>query len=486
MESAVRRKEAVHICLGDSRMQDRVCTVICSPDIRQWPAPPAAALRWQSRPLIMVVTACVGACGVIACAQAPNETTTQAEDAPPEAPNAEEGPARQPSVDDNQSESPFSLLSTDRLIGDWGGARPRLEEHGFTFEMSLTTYFQQVARGGLNTHNAHNVIGTNDIELTFDLTKMHAVPGGTVYVWASNAWGDSPTTRGWTGDLFWVNGGEVGDRPIDVHELWYEQALLDDKLLVRLGKLCLSCSFDTNEFAWDPTTQFINYGLNNAPNIPFPALAFGALGVQAFFTPCDWFYAGATVVDADGDFRETGFRTAFHGRDNFFSMYEFGLTPTFDTAWGKLPGHYRFGLWYDPQPKEKFYNSLDGRRTTVPLKRDDVGFYLNCDQVLLREKPDDDENDEGLGAFLRYSYAPGDVNLIEHFWSVGAQYQGLLSKDSRLAGVDPHHETVIETYYRVQLLPWLTLTPDMQWILRPGGENGRDAWVIGLRLQATF
>jgi porin len=414
---------------------------------------------------------------------------------------AGEAPTSQPGSAEVPAQVPYSLLTTERLTGNWWGARPWLEEHGITFEMATTAYFQSVARGGLNTRHAHNIIGTNDIELTFDFTKLRLVPGGTAYMWATNAWGESPSTRGWVGDLFGVNGGEVGNRPMDVHELWYEQALLDDKLRIRLGKLCLASSFDTNDFAsWDPTTQFMNYGLNVAPNIPFPANGFGALGVQSFVTPVPWLYLGAGVVDADAIFNDCGFATTFHGPANTFSMYEFGLAPTFAE---RLPGHYRFGLWYDPQPKEEFFDSLGGRRTTIPRKRDDVGFYVNFDQVLWREKPEDEENTEGLGIFARYSYAHADANLIEHFWSFGGQYQGLiprrdndvlalgvgqglLSKQSRLAGFDPHCETALETYYAIQLLPWLTLTPDMQWILRPGGENGRDAWVIGLRLQVTF
>jgi carbohydrate-selective porin OprB len=64
--------------------------------------------------------------------------------------------------------------------------------------------------------------------------------------------------------------------------------------------------------------------------------------------------------------------------------------------------------------------------------------------------------------------------------------QGVLSEAMRSAGYDPHRETALELYYNIRLLPWLWLTPDFQWILRPGGEDGRDAFVAGLRLQAAF
>ncbi|MBI4719335.1 MAG: carbohydrate porin [Planctomycetes bacterium] len=391
----------------------------------------------------------------------------------------------------------------ERVTGDWTGARSWLEERGITFDMTFTTYYQHVAHGGLKTRNAHTIIGVNDFELTLDLDAMKLVPGGSIYVWGSNAWGESPSTRGWTGDLFWVNGAEVGDRPIDAHEVVYEQSLAEGKWIFRVGKVCLSCYFDTNEYAYDTTQTFLNYGLNNAPNIPFPASAFTAIGAQVIYTPCDWFYAQAGVADADAEFNETGFRTAFHGPAHTFSIYEVGLTPTFHTSRGELPGHYRWGFWYDPQPKERFYNDLGGLRRTAPQKKGDYGYYVNFDQAVLRENPADATDEQGLGVFLRYSYAGGDVNLVEHFWSAGFQYQGLiptrdedvwgvgaaqgiLSGDARYTGASPHRETVLETYYRVQVFPWLTVSPDFQWILRPGGFDGPDVLVAGLRVRMTL
>lgn len=394
-------------------------------------------------------------------------------------------------------------LTRERLTGDWNGARTALEEKGITFDMTLTTYYQHVAHGGLKTRNAHTVIGVNDFELTFDFDAMEVIPGGSLYLWGSNAWGDSPSTRGWVGDLFWVNGAEVGDRPIDIHELAYEQALLDDVIRLRFGKICLSCYFDTNEYAYDTTNDFLNYGLNNAPNIPFPGNAFGALGAQLIYTPCEWFYAQVGVADADAEFNETGFQTAFHGPDHFISMYEIGWTPTFHSQKAKYPGHYRLGFWYDPQPKERWFDDLGGLRRTIPMKTGDFGFYLNLDQAVYRENPTVEDDEQGLGLFFRYSYAGGDVNLIEHFWSVGCQYegliptrdedvwgigvaQGILSGDVAFTGETPHRETAVETYYKIQVTPWLTVSPDLQWILRPGGLDGPDAFVAGLRVRVTF
>jgi porin len=401
---------------------------------------------------------------------------------------------------EDQASNEFDLLKTDRLTGNWGGARTFLEERGVTLNLSMTNIYQHNAHGGLRTHNAHRVSGSYDLELTLDTEAMNLWKGGMIYAIAEGSWDEGVSDRGYVGDLFGVNGDAAGDEEIQLSELWYEHSFLDDKLRVRFGKLDLTVDFDTNAFANDETAQFLNGGLGNTGNIPFPDPGHG---VQFVATPCEWFYFGAGVADAEANVKETGFNTTYHGRNDFFSIYEFGITPTWNTGWGKLPGSYRVGLWYDPQDKDKFFDDLGGRRRQQPSKRDDTGFYTSVDQVIFRENPQVDGDEQGLGFFCRYGYAHEDVNLIEHFWSVGGQYQGLiptrdddvlafgvaqgiLSDDLRLTGARPHRETVLELYYRAQVLPWLALTPDFQWILGAGGEHGPDAFVAGLRLQMAF
>jgi porin len=110
-----------------------------------------------------------------------------------------------------------------------------------------------------------------------------------------------------------------------------------------------------------------------------------------------------------------------------------------------------------------------------------------------------------LGIFARYGYAPEEVNRIEHFWSVGAVYEGLFEhrdqdrlgfgvaqsilSDAYEREVDPlaDRETVYELYYSIMVTPWLTITPDVQVITNPGGRNdARDALVGGLRIKLVF
>ncbi|MFW5840580.1 MAG: carbohydrate porin, partial [Planctomycetota bacterium] len=209
------------------------------------------------------------------------------------------------------------------------------------------------------------------------------------------------------------------------------------------------------------------------------------------YEPTESWYISAAAVDAEADVRETGFRTAFHGTDNFFSMLETGFLPEINSPTGPMQGAYRVGLWYDPQPKDRFGGGS---------KRDDIGFYISADQMVYKERADNADT-QGLGLFARYGWADSDVNEIRCFWSFGAQYQGLLpgrdddvvafglaqGRLSPEAGFSASHETSMEMYYQAWITPWLHVAPSVQYILNPGGDSSvGDAVVLGFRLGVVF
>jgi porin len=438
----------------------------------------------------------------------PGWSVLQAQSPPDSAPAAgipASGPApsaTQPAIPDKPSEPFLGILHNERLTGDWGGFRKDLEARGITLNVALNTIYQQNAHGGLDTHNAHRITGTADYELTLDTGAAGLWKSGQLYVLAESGWNDAIDDR--VGDLFGVNADAMGDRSIRVRELWYEQKFFGDKLRFKFGKMDMAVDIDTNAYANWEVTQFINGALVNTGNLPLPDYGLGAtIGV----VPTEWMYVTLSAADAQADGNETGFRTAFHGEDYFFSALEVGFTPAWKTAWGKLPGNYRLITWYDPQPKQTFEPPPDeeeDEEEVVRYERDDVGFAFNMDQLLIKEEARDDADTQGLGFFLRYGYAHEEVNAIEHFWSLGAQYegllpgrdkdvlafgfaQGILSDRLRWAQGGGGRESVYELYYSLKLFPWLTLTPDFQYITDPAADAAnRDAFVAALRIVMAF
>ena len=389
---------------------------------------------------------------------------------------------------------PADLFRRDSLTDNWFALGQTLEQRGVSVALGLTQVYQLNLEGGLATHRrAGRYSGSYDLEVEFDLERLFRLTGGTFFVLAEGSWSDGLDASS-VGSLLGINDDAGGDRAIDVTETWYQQEWLGGRLIFRVGKIdltggfeCRGCpaSFDGSAYANDEVTQFLSSSLVNNPTIPFPD---NGLGVMVHAEPVEGFYVTAGAADAQADARETGFRTAFHEEDHFFAAFEIGLAP----ALLGMPGTYRAGLWYDPQPKDRF---------TGGVKRDDAGFYLSCDQLVHKENADA-EDTQGLGLFARFGCADSDVNEINSFWSVGGQYQGpiptrdddvlglgvaqgILSRDAECGRAS--QETVMELYYSAAVCGWLTVSGHLQYVNNPGGTNDvDDAVVVGIRVQMNF
>ncbi|MBN1796184.1 MAG: carbohydrate porin [Sedimentisphaerales bacterium] len=398
------------------------------------------------------------------------------------------------------------LLWTCLAVHDQNDIREhhrQLSEKGIEFGFGVTNIYQQNVRGGLSKHRkAGRFSGSYDIELTLDAEKLFQLENGIFFLHAEGSWSKSGGIDGPSaGSVFGVNGDAAGRRAFDLTEFWYEQPIFFDNLLIRLGKFditggfeCHGCpvSFDGSLFANDEVTQFLNSALVNNPSIPFPD---NGLGVILHYDVDDFWYISASAMDAQSDVRETGFRTTFHDEDYFFYILETGITPEFGSADKPLQGAYRVGLWNDPQPKANSDNDAAGK-----YYRDDTGFYISCDQMLKRENTEDDQ---GLGAFFRYGYAPSRANDVTQFFSFGFQYAGLFEgRDEDVLGVGFAHGTVADTakmtynddyeavtelYYNVKVTDYLNISPSVQYVMNPGGsQDVSDAVVFGVRAQITF
>ena len=112
-----------------------------------------------------------------------------------------------------------------------------------------------------------------------------------------------------------------------------------------------------------------------------------------------------------------------------------------------------------------------------------------------------------LAGFVRVGAAQDRVNPIGRYVGGGLVRTGLLRGDDRLGfgvaravfgvpyrreladagGRSERAETIAELTYRTPLSPWLTIQPDVQYVMNPGGDPGvRDALVLGLRAEVGF
>lgn len=399
----------------------------------------------------------------------------------------------------------YDLRTVDRLTGDWGGARTKLEDAGLSINPILGTGVSADTHGGLNTGHASEFWGFHVLNVELDLEKMNLLPGATFFAQGYQSWGDGlQADTGSISDPTWFV-GSYGDREIELGRWWYRQRLLDDRIELRFGKVANVLDlFDRNDFACNPFGQFMNGWLVYSPNIP---LAY-SLGAFARVWPTDWLYVQGLVVDPNPNFEydrrgTAGFDTTFHGEDRFQAFWEFGLVPTLPGPNGRLTGHYRFGGWTDPRALTTYEPPLvEG--LAAPQRTGDTGFFFNFDQLVWKETADARDS-QGVGVFGRYAFAHEEVNRINHFWSFGVSDTGLVpGRDCDVLGLGfaqgimsgvyrdqvdsaADHETVAELFYSIRIAPWCTVTPDLQYIAHPGGSRaGRDALVASLRVKIAF
>ena len=123
---------------------------------------------------------------------------------------------------------------------------------------------------------------------------------------------------------------------------------------------------------------------------------------------------------------------------------------------------------------------------------------------MIWKESDDPKDKQGVTVAARYGKARGEVNRIEHFWAVAAQYEGLIpEREKDVLGLGfaqgiladeykrvrpaADRESVVEMYYAIHVTPWLVISPDLQFIVNTGGDdNDPDTFVAGLRFKMSL
>ena len=273
------------------------------------------------------------------------------------------------------------------------------------------------------------------------------------------------------------------DSSMSVTEAWYEHYFNAAPIKLMAGKIDGTILVDTNEYANDETTQFLGRAFRNSPVIEFPD---NAAGMRLEIQPSDKVNARFLMMDGDSDWEDVA--------EQGFYAIQLNLKPGFM----EKPGNYRLIGWLSDREHTKW---LDPAAT----KENSYGFGLSFDQEIT----------DVLGAFLRYGWQDPDVYLngedfsLEQAWSAGIQLKGSLwnreddvfgiamgqvipSEEYKKAGTDlkAKDEGHFEAYYNYKVNENLTLSPDIQVIWNPYGDdatNGKSTiTVVGMRGQLDF
>jgi porin len=389
------------------------------------------------------------------------------------------------------------LWDRSTLTGDWGGTRQDLADRGIVLDSSYTNIFQKTVGGGLS--DACTYRGGLDLTLSIDTNYAGWWPGGVIKVKGEGGWGDGNSRR--TGALMPVDANGLypipGEDVVTLAELNYTQ-FLSPQFGVTLGKYEPR---DTNVFAHDPTSQFLNAAYNFNP-VMGPTVPLNFLGAGVIVIPVDGLILTVLALDTEGSAGRAGFDTVFEGGTSVLSTAELKVTPF------GLTGHQRISFQWsdklrsqlDQSPRLIIEAIRTGSTAGLATRSTDWSFTYDFDQFIYQVPGSEDR---GIGIFGRYGYSDGAVNPVSGFYSIGVLGQGLIPgrpHDSfgaayyylQVSGDLPDlverrisDEHGAEFFYNLAVTQWMQVSPDVQ-VVDSVRNNVDLIVVVGLRAKFVF
>lgn len=379
------------------------------------------------------------------------------------------------------------LWEWTRLTGDWGGLRNSLTESGIEVSGGYTVDLAAPWSG--DTRRRSSAANLLDVNAAFDLEQLLGLRRTLFYVDAYKIYGSNPSNDvGDFGTLSNIASTDVAQ----IAELWLE-TWLGDSLRVKAGKVDFNSEFAFHEIGGEfvNSTAAIVPTIVNYPTFPNPATS-----VNVFWSLGENSYLGAAVYDGANAY---GIQTGKRGPSSFFSdrdsdAYFYAVEAGTGWAGGERWGSGRTALG-------AFHHSASFTRFDGNTDRGTEGLWWSIEQVLWREDPTATDP-QGLGAFLSLGIADDAVSACGFSLAAGVEWTGafagrdfdvlgfglfLCDLSDDVAAGTPEDELTLELLYKAQLTPAVSLKPELQYIVHPGGIAGVDDVLVGLlRLEVLF
>lgn len=375
----------------------------------------------------------------------------------------------------------------------------RAEEgtRAISFEAEITVDAIRVVSGGrCSGHAFPNLLRA---AIGIDGEDAFGWRGGTLFASVMRLGGRSPSFH--SGDAQGLSNID-GPNAWWVHEAWVEQEFGRGLGSLRAGLYDLSAEFDAIETAslflngsHGTGPEFSQSGINGPSVFPFTALGLRAkVGVGSG-------YLQAAVLDGvpgdpDGS---AGTTVRLRGEDGLLLVAEGGAASWSRHAISKFAA----GIWHYTRARPVAAVEEGGPEAG---RRASTGAYAFLEGRLHGHR---EERGPTLDGWLRLGLADPDSNRLGRYVGAGLVWTGLFPRrpgdafgigfahatnggvylSSRRARELPveRSESSVELTYRIQVFPWLSIQPDIQWIRNPGTDpRTSHAAAVGARLSVRF
>ncbi|MGB5954179.1 carbohydrate porin [Pseudomonas sp.] len=415
------------------------------------------------------------------------------------------------------SDSPWAL-------GDWNGTRSDLAQQGIDFEFAYVGEIGANLGGGYNNDRSASYSDQYALGARFDFQKLLGWHDARLQLTVANRNGEN------------ISNERVGDPRVGtlsssqevwgrgshwrMTQLYYQQAFFDQRLDIKAGRSgegedfnSFDCNFQNLTFCG---SQVGNWGgiWYNWPITQW------ALRVKYALTPELFAQIGAYEQNPSNTENTNGFKLSGSGTKGAVLPVELLWKPRIDGQ----PGEYRVGYYYSTSNANDVLEDSNGQPAVISgaayrSASSKHGVWLGAMQQVTRHAGD---ASRGLTLFAMATAHDRKTSKVDHYVSVGAIYKGLFDarpeddiglaisevhvnpayrKNAALTNMvngvddyaDPDYLPVQETEYNAELnygvhfTDWLTVRPNLQFVRHSGGvREVDDAWVAGLKVQATF
>lgn len=409
----------------------------------------------------------------------------------------------------------------DRIFGTISGLRTKLEKHGFSFTLTYLNESLGNISGGRKrgfTYSHQVVMGTD-----LDFEKMLGAKGLSFHMLGIQRAGRNVAT-----DYMGVTSliqpqedyGAGGNVLYKLVYMYFEQSLLNKKLVIDFGRMPANMKFGTSYlgcYALNMITCAHPSGLSNVTK--WRSWPFSQWGIMARVNPGAHLYAQAGIYEVSPtEGGRAGFNFSF-AQDGFVIPMEVGWQPEFGKQ--KMTGHYKLGGYVDTSDHPDPFTSVDGRPKLISklpgkTERQRGAWYVGADQMIYRygkaanqgiilyglagwnmgaSLPN--QSQYTLGIISQGMFPARITDAIAFFWTrqvVNRKITRMQEMQSDmelplLGGVSKPQTSfqVLELTYTAFVSPGVKFFPDFQYIIHPDANRVYpNALLAGFRLLAQF
>lgn len=407
------------------------------------------------------------------------------------------------------------------FFGDWGGLRSDLHNAGVDLTAEYIGQFAANVAGGkqAGVDYAQQI----QIKADVDWNALARLKGFSTHLILINRAGRNLGTDYVGDNLFQPQSvyGGGGDVLVHLVEAYGQEKLADGRLDIAAGRLPVGEDFATSPLYCDfLNTAVCGYPHSLPAKIGFTAFPNSTWGARVRLAPVQHLYVQAGAYQVRPKFGgRAGFDWGWSGTTGTYYPLEVGYEPVWGAA--KLPGHFKLGFAHDTSAYPDVLSDESGRPfvlTGAPPARHGGrnSAYLLADQMVHRSGKGDTDGLILLGGYVRSNRETSQFSRFAFLGAIApsplagrprdnigvvvawakiseplAETQSLQEAEGLPLADDAvgvqSRETIAEARYEIALSKGLTITPDVQYIIRPGAaQTYPNATVVGLQVKADY